>query len=129
MCSVTIGSAGNKSLVIAVYRTPCTTQEDTEELYDHIDQIAVKFNKIVIAGDFKFLKMQWSANGVHSVIATEQLLRLMLAEHGLTQMATLPNQQCSLLDLVLVTSQFSIINAQNMPPIVNTDHDAQLFKF
>ena len=129
MCAVTIGSAQDKSLVIAVYRAPRATQEDTQKLRDHTDQIAVRFNKIILVGDFNFSKMQWCANDVHSDTATELLLRLTLPERGLTEMATLPTRQSALLDLVFVTSHFFNINAQNMPPIANFDHNAQLFTF
>ena len=70
-----------------------------------------------------------SVNGIHSNTATEQLLCLTLAEYRLTQIATLPIRQSALLDLVFVTINFSIINAQNMPLIANSDQDTQLFKF
>ena len=81
---------------------------------------------IIIADNFNFPKMQWRVNDVHSDTAIE---RVTLTEHELTQMATLPTRQSALLDLIFVTSHFSIINVQNMPPIANSIHDTRLFTF
>ena len=113
VCAATFGSARCMLLVIAEYRTPWIAQNDTQEWCNQIDQLAASLSKIFIA-DINFLKMQRRENCVHSDIAPEQVFRFLLADLGLIQVATLPNQESSLLDFVYITSHYNVTNVVNM---------------
>ena len=52
ICAVLLGLALRKLLLVAVYRSPRASYEDTKMLCNHLDRLALRLERIVIMGDF-----------------------------------------------------------------------------
>ena len=93
ICVTSFGHRLDKVLVMSVYRAPWATRDDTKEMCDYTDRLAVCFHKIIITGDFNFPNMYWAAKGAVHDDLTEVIFRHLLAEHGLTQLEIQPTWQ------------------------------------
>ena len=60
VCAATVGQGRNRMLLLAVYSPKSTTTVHTDEMCDHIDNFAMHYSNIVMAGDFNFSSIQWS---------------------------------------------------------------------
>ena len=92
-------------LIVSVYRSPETTYEDTKRFCTSLDQVIVKFNKLLIVGDFN--PLCWPrAFSLISQLATE---------HNLHQLVTSPTRKQSILDLVYVSHHYYTAIVENLP--------------
>ena len=103
VCAVTAGQRRNRVLLLAVYRPTSTTTVGTNEMCDHIDNFAMHYNNIVIAGDFNISGMQWSDSCPTDDSYCQSILRRLMVEHHLTQTVTQPIRGNAILDFMLVS--------------------------
>ena len=129
LCAATVGHRNSKTLIVSAYKAPWTTYENTTEMCDRIDNLATRFERIIVAGDFNFPSIQWNALGTIGSSPAEEGLLQLLAAHGLLQLADRPTRQSALLDLVCATHHFSYGRITNILPVASSDHDEQLFSF
>jgi hypothetical protein len=101
------------------------TTQDTKDMCHDIDKLLTKFSRKIVMGDFNLPKVDWLANK-WSDDSKEGALRLLAAEHGLSQMARQPTRQAAILDLVFASPSFCDISVTVVPPLANSDHYGQL---
>ena len=58
VCTVTASQGRNRVLLLAIYKPTSTTTVGTDEMCDHIENLAMHYNNIVMAGYFNFSGMQ-----------------------------------------------------------------------
>ena len=83
-CAVTASQGRNRELLLAVYRPTSTTTVGTDEMCDHIDNFAMHYNNIVMAGDFNFSGTQWSDSCSTNDSYCQTILCRLMVEHHLT---------------------------------------------
>ena len=99
--AVLLGSALCKLLLVAVYRSPRASYEDTKVLCNHLDRIALRHERIIIMGDFNLPEMKWSvSNCGYTDFNVEYLMRQFIVEHNFIQIACEPTRRDNFLDLI-----------------------------
>ena len=93
---------------------------------DHIDNFAMHYNDIVMAGDFNFFGMQWFDSCPTNNSYCQSLLRRLRVEHHLIQAVNQPTRGNAILDLVIVSDTLTINGIFYLAPINCSDHDSQL---
>ena len=126
VCVVTASQGRNRVLLLAVYRPTSTTTVGTDEMCDHIDNFAMHYNNIVMAGDFNFSGMQWSDSCPTNDSYCQSILRRLMVEHHLIQTVTQPTQGNAILDLMFVSDTLTIEGISYLAPINCSEHDSQL---
>ena len=96
VCAVTIGCKDVPLLIVSVYRSPEATYEDTKRFCTSLDQVIVKFNKLLTVGDFN--PLCWPR--------AFRLISQLATEHNLHQLVTFPTRKQSILDLVYVSHHY-----------------------
>ena len=129
MCAATISQGRQRTLLLAVYRPDWADTADTEALCDCIDRLVSRYDNVIMAGDFNFPGMQWSTPGLNDEAKRESLLRYLVIEHHLTQLVRQATSYNAILDLVFVSSSINYTAIELLPPIAQSDHDAQLLRF
>ena len=94
---------------------------------DHIENFAMHYNNIVMAGNFNFSGMQWSDSCSTNDLYCQILLRLMI-EHHLTQTVTQPTRGNAILDLMFVSDTLTIEGISYLAPINCSVLDSQLLR-
>ena len=97
---------------------PHASPADIEELCCSLDCLAVKYDKVVMVGDFNSASCSPSA--------TEMLCSV--SECCLCQIASSPTRGGALLNLVYVSKHFIHSKILDLPPAAGLDHSAQLVK-
>ena len=118
VCAVVIGSGSRQILITAVYRAPWASSSDNESFSAALDTLLLKYTHTVVVGDFNIPNLLTPCG---RAIAGHLEL-----EHGLLQLATSPTRDTALLDLVFVSNHFANGSVTNIPPIGESDHNAQL---
>jgi hypothetical protein len=88
-------------------------------------ELLTKISRKIVMGDFNLPKVDWLANK-WSDDSKEGALRLLAAEHGLSQIARQPTRQAAILDLVFASPSLCDISVTIVPPLANSDHDGQI---
>ena len=122
VCGVALGNGSKQVLVLCVYRAPWASAADTKALYKTLGGIAVKFKKIITLGDFNLPASKCAVDN------EPELLRILVSEHGLRQIVSAPLRGESLLDLIFVSPHFTNSHVMNLPPVTDSDHNAQLLQ-
>ena len=109
VCAITIGCKDGTLLIVSVYRSPEATYEDTKRFCTSLDQVIVKFNKLLIVGDFN--PLCWPR--------AFKLISHLATEHNLIQLVTFPTRKQSILDLVYVSHHYynAIVEDIPAPPL------------
>jgi hypothetical protein len=118
-CAVLVGRGAKQTLITCVYRAPWAVLSDMKVMFNELDSILVKYNRIVVAGDFNLKSC--TAGAV-------EIFDNLIMEHNLSLIASQPTRGDALLDLVYVTPDFINSNISDLPPIARSDHSAQLIE-
>ena len=126
VCAVLLGHQRFKTLVVIVYKTPWATCDDTKAICKQLDDLLHHHaDHIIVAGDFNLPHMHWPVAASSTDTSVELLLRRLVHEHYLTQLAQQPTRKSVILDLILVSSSLESSRVVDLPPIVGCDHSAQ----
>ena len=112
VCEVTISCKDGLLLIVSVYRSPEATNEDTKRFCTSLDQVIVKFNKLLIVGNFN--PFCWPR--------AFRLISQLATEHNLHQLVTFSTQKQSILDLVYVSHHYYNAIVEDLPPVASADH-------
>ena len=105
VCAETIGCKDGPLLIVSVYRSPEATYEDTKMFYTSLDQVIVKFNKLLIVGDFNPLCCPRAF----------KLISQLATEHNLHQLVIFPTRKKLILDSVYVSHHYYTAIVEDLP--------------
>ena len=131
ICAAEINIKSIKLLIVALYRAPWATLDNTKKMCDVLDTIIVSYDHVILAGDFNLPKLKWFNSVIVSDGSQEGiLLGNLISEHNLLQLATQPTRDNALLDLIFVSPSLYKNNAvETLHPISTSDHDSQHLNF
>ena len=86
---------------------------------NELDKILVKYNRVVVTGDFN-LKL--------CTMRAVEMLDDLAFEHNLSLVTNQPTCGEALFDLIYVTPDFISSTIFDLPPIAGSNHSAQLFE-
>ena len=112
VCAVTIGCKNDPLLIVSVYRSPEATYEDTKRFCTSLNRVIVKFNKLLIVGDFN--PLCWPR--------AFRLISQLATEHNLHQLVTFAMREQSILDLIYVSHHYYTAIVEDLPPVASADH-------
>ena len=58
LCAAAIGNWRNTMSIVSAYRAPWASREDTIQICEQIDTLAMRFERIIVTGDFNLPKIQ-----------------------------------------------------------------------
>ena len=112
VCAITIGCIDGPLLIVSVYRSPEAINEDTKWFGTSLNQVIVKFNKLMIVGDFN--PLYWPR--------AFRLISQLATEHNLHQLITFLTWKHSILDLVYESHHYYTAIVEDHPPVASADH-------
>ena len=118
------------TLVGCLYKSPSTTKENEEELWNLMrNEKITKFDKVCLVGDFNYPNINWEGTNEGQ---KECKFIDSINDAFLVQMVTKPTrhregQQSNLLDLVLVNDDQMISDITHYAKLGKSDHDVLLF--
>ena len=118
------------TLIGCLYKSPSTTKENEEELWNLITKEKIStFDKVCIVGDFNYPNINWEGTNEGQ---KESKFIDSINDAFLVQMVTKPTrhregQQSNLLDLVLVNDDQMISDITHFTKLGKSDHDVLLF--
>jgi endonuclease/exonuclease/phosphatase family metal-dependent hydrolase len=126
-----VDANGEKVLIGCVYRSPNTSHENTERLYELLRSKNIeKYKKVCIMGDFNFPKIHWSGQGDGDTLHefTECLRDAYLLQKVTHPTRNKLGQTPNILDLILVSEDNLISDVTHTAPIGKSDHDVLNFE-
>ena len=63
VCANVVGEGSRWTAVAAVYKALWALVSDTKEMHKHLDQLCVKFDRVVIVGDFNMPGLKAASTG------------------------------------------------------------------
>lgn len=129
---VTLGA--EKLLLGSVYRSPSCSEGENDALNDLVEHASsLKFDKIIVMGDFNFPEIDWRnsshpSNPNHRASKFyESCERSFLHQHVVDPTHRRGDQRPTLDDLVLTLCEDDIASLRHMPPIGKSHHDVIVF--
>ena len=122
-------------LVGLIYRSPCSTREDNERLFEAIRTFAgLRYTNLLIMGDFNLPNArfdQWDAPDTScptaNLINITEELHLTQHVNGPTRLGS--DGLGSRLDLIFTNEPLMVDQVVHLPPLGNSDHVMLLFTF
>ena len=118
----------NNSLnIMALYRSPTTSEEDNELLLKNIESIAERNEDCIVLGDFNAPSVNWNAMSCPSQNTFDAKLLNVIEDSFLFQCVTentrfRTSQIPSLLDLIFVKYPDLVSDVKILPPLGRSDH-------
>ena len=127
--AVLLESALCKLLLVAIYRLPRASYKDTKMLYNHLNRMALHYERIIVMADFNLPEMKWSVSSCgYTDSSIEYLMKQFIFEHNLIKIAYEPTRSDNLLDLIFVSSCFLSYEIETISSTGSSDHVAQILK-
>ena len=126
-------SNNKRLLIVVVYRSPNSQDENNEHLLEILKKAAeVRYEYLMICGDFKLPLVDWDSNlcldSDHSFtaefIATVENLNWFQHVQNSTQFR---GEQRSCLDLIFTNEKDMVDEVSELPPLGKSDHVCQIF--
>ena len=127
------GKNEEKILVGCMYRSPNSSQENTEAMIKTLkNENFTKYDAICIAGDFNYPKIRWDDRDI--IYGDNEKFVECLKDAFLIQKVNKPtrnvrlDQRANIVDLVLVNEDAMISDIIHSAPIGASDHDSLIFQ-
>ena len=114
-----ISTQGGVTRVGVVYRSPNSTAENDDKLYEALDELN-SVPSLVIIGDFNYPGINWSE---HTADPDSQRLLDWVLDKGFTQHIDYPTRERNTLDLILTSEPDMLDESEIFGRLGDSDHD------
>ena len=128
ICSVKLLRCSTPTIVIAAYRPPDSSIQETQLFFDKLNYIFEanrQYTSFILVGDFNIVR-DWSVPILPDHDGAAGLLGDFILDNDLSQLVLQPTRGDHILDLALVTDNLASSVVQMAPPVAGSDHTAQV---